>query len=94
MTESAAENPVKTGEIIIPASLTPADAGTVLEELRAALASAQESGGEMQIGLSEEHPNLIALQLMIAAKRSADAAGIRMVASAEADASLNSISLK
>ncbi|MEM9145392.1 MAG: hypothetical protein AAGC57_04275 [Pseudomonadota bacterium] len=63
-------------EFTLAASLRPADAGEVRDNLVAALGKAKESGAPLAIELDEGDALTCALQLVVAAEKSAEASGV------------------
>ena len=79
--------------IVIEAALSPANAGDQCEQLTAAFAEAQAAEQPLSIGLDGEDASPCALQLLIAADRSARKHNVTIDFSAEAKSALAGINL-
>lgn len=84
-------NEPQTGAFALQADLSPADASAVREGLLAALNAATEAKQPLAIEVEGEGGTPCALQLLVAAKRSADSAKVELNLSEKAGAMLASV---
>lgn len=83
--------PTEAEAFVVQAELSPADAAEVREGLIAALTAAGEAKKPLAIEIEGEGSTPCAVQLLVAAKRSADAANVEMNLSQQADAMLAAV---
>lgn len=91
MSSNEEESPTEaTGPVVVPAKLSPVDAEALRE---AALAALTAADGELSIDVDGDEPSVCALQILIAAKRSADAKGLNVALSESAEAALANVEM-
>ena len=83
--------PTEADAFVLQAELSPADAAEARDGLMAALTAANEAKKPLAIEIEGEGGTPCALQLLVAAKRSAEAANVEMNLSQQADAMLAAV---
>ena len=74
--DGAVTQRARTVRIVLPAGLTPADAAAMAGEMRSGLAEVAASGQPLRLDLDGGNPGPVAVQLLVALMRSAEAGGV------------------
>ena len=77
MSTKSAET-LASGKVVVPSDLSPADAEATRVAVLEALGAAKAAATPLEIGLDADRAGPCAIQVMVATKRSADAASVSL----------------